>query len=102
MSHVLESDAAEREYFERQSKNGSAAWRRAVRALTGGLPTWARSARVHTQGKVDTLEGRYSADEPKVDTLPHDDPANAVTLPPGFSLPVDPSDEDEALNAFYS
>ncbi len=41
MSHVLEANAAERAYFERQNKNGKAAWRRIVRVTTGGLPSWA-------------------------------------------------------------
>ncbi|MDR6206967.1 hypothetical protein [Paraburkholderia graminis] len=40
--HMLETNAAEREYFERQNKNGKAAWRRIVRVTTGDLPSWAR------------------------------------------------------------
>jgi hypothetical protein len=39
--HPLEFDAAEREWFLKQATTRSSAWRRAVEALTGSLPSWA-------------------------------------------------------------
>jgi hypothetical protein len=40
-AHPLEGHDSEREYFRNLSKNGRAAYRRAVMVLTEGLPTWA-------------------------------------------------------------
>ncbi|WP_124482577.1 hypothetical protein [Burkholderia stagnalis] len=79
MSHVLELNAAEREYFERANKHGKAVWRRIVRVTTGGLPAWAEittRTKVVTQSKVAT-------------------PVEAVTDAP---IP-DPTDE---LNALFA
>lgn len=39
--HPLEFNAAEREWFLKQATTRSSAYRRAVEALTGSLPTWA-------------------------------------------------------------
>ncbi|MCF1444586.1 hypothetical protein ACI2VK_24135 [Ralstonia nicotianae] len=48
-NHPLEHNAAERTYFTdqlpRTSTMAAAAYRRAVEALTGGLPTWAQRAK---------------------------------------------------------
>lgn len=74
MIHVLESNEAEREYFERANKHGKAVWRRIVRVTTGGLPAWAE---VTTRAKVVT-------------------PVEVVTAGP---LP-DPTDAE--LNALFS
>lgn len=44
-THPLEHDQQQREYFARLLANtngGAAAYRRAIRALTGDLPTWAQ------------------------------------------------------------
>ncbi|TAN11894.1 MAG: hypothetical protein EPN34_06125 [Burkholderiaceae bacterium] len=42
-AHSLESNTAERDRFlALRNGNGRAAWRRAIEALTGGLPTWAK------------------------------------------------------------
>ncbi|MDR5772146.1 MULTISPECIES: hypothetical protein [unclassified Caballeronia] len=43
--HPLEHNTAEAEYLARQSSNGAAAYRRAVEATTGHLPTWAKRSR---------------------------------------------------------
>ncbi|WP_155651363.1 hypothetical protein [Burkholderia stagnalis] len=51
MAHALESNEAERDYFERANKHGKAVWRRIVRVTTGGLPSWAE---VVTRAKVVT------------------------------------------------
>ncbi len=40
--HPLEDRASEAAYFARQNPNGAAAYRRAVKATTGSLPTWAQ------------------------------------------------------------
>jgi len=40
--HPLEDRPSEAEYFARQNKSGAAAYRRAVTATTGTLPTWAK------------------------------------------------------------
>lgn len=73
MSHVLEQNASEREYFERANKHGKAVWRRIVRVTTGGVPSWAE---VTTRAKVVT-------------------PVEVVT---GLPLP-DPTDAE--LNALF-
>lgn len=39
--HPLEDRTSEVEYFFRQGRNGAAAYRRAVMATTGSLPSWA-------------------------------------------------------------
>jgi|GEM_PF-6799279 len=57
--HMLETNAAERDYFERANKHGKAVWRRIVRVTTGSLPTWAEvlTGRVSVVGrKVATTE----------------------------------------------
>ncbi|MCL9849237.1 hypothetical protein RSP673_010480 [Ralstonia solanacearum P673] len=43
-SHPLEHNTGERDYFEHSAlhSNTAAAYRRAVEALTGSLPTWAQ------------------------------------------------------------
>ncbi len=72
MRHVLESNASEREYFERANKHGKAVWRRIVRVTTGGLPSWAEVA---TRAKVVT-QSTVVTDEPLRD--PTDDELNAL------------------------
>lgn len=41
-THPLEDRISEVEYFTRQGRHGAAAYRRAVKATTGSLPTWAQ------------------------------------------------------------
>ncbi len=69
MQHVLESNAAEQEYFGQLNKSGKAAYRRAVTTLTGSLPTWVVGPRT----KVTTF-----ADAIKVTTLSGVDPLTLI------------------------
>lgn len=41
INHPLELRSEEAAYFTKQCPNGAAAYRRAVEACTGSLPTWA-------------------------------------------------------------
>ena len=43
--HVLDGNTAESSYFGKLSRNGKAAYRRAVYTLTGDLPIWAKGLR---------------------------------------------------------
>lgn len=45
MNHVLDSNAAERGYFQRCGSSERAAYRRAAQACTGALPAWAQRQR---------------------------------------------------------
>lgn len=45
MNHVLETNPAERDYFQRCGTSERAAYRRAVQACTGGLPVWGQRLR---------------------------------------------------------
>jgi hypothetical protein len=64
--HPLEFNAAEREWFQKQATTRSSAWRRAVEALTGSLPTWA---------------GRHSAGRPQsVGTEHHEEIRELLAL----------------------
>jgi hypothetical protein len=51
--HPLEHNAAEAAYLARQSSNGAAAYRRAVEACTGHLPTWAKRSRAGRKKRFD-------------------------------------------------
>ncbi|WP_038754424.1 hypothetical protein [Burkholderia sp. ABCPW 111] len=51
--HPLEHNIAEAEYLARQSSNGAAAYRRAVEATTGSLPTWATRQRAGRKKQFD-------------------------------------------------
>ena len=45
MNHLLETNPAERDYFQRCGTSERAAYRRAVQACTGALPEWGQRLR---------------------------------------------------------
>lgn len=65
MKHPLESNKPAREYFavlaERANKGPLAAWREAVEACTGSLPTWAARALPRRDKRVTVASYRARA-----------------------------------------
>jgi len=61
--HLLEHDKHAQDYFDKiqqyPSHNATAAWRSAVRACTGSLPTWAQPK--GPRGRTCALTGRRAA-----------------------------------------
>ena len=53
-AHPLEHHAEEASYFAKQGEHGAAAYRRAVTAITGSLPTWAER---HKPGRKAAHQG---------------------------------------------
>jgi hypothetical protein len=53
--HPLERNTLEYGYFFRQHANGRAAYRRAVVAITGSLPTWAEQKKPGKPQKTSPL-----------------------------------------------
>lgn len=51
--HPLEHNTTEAQYLARQSSNGAAAYRRAIEATTGHLPTWATRQRAGRKKRFD-------------------------------------------------
>jgi hypothetical protein len=53
-AHPLEDNAAERQWFEAACISYCAAYRRAVQAITGSLPTWAARNPAGRPPSIDT------------------------------------------------